>query len=70
MSKDPDTQRFLECGRKTMYVTYDEAWDAAQRANQKPDIKRQGVELEPYDTPCRWCGGWHLRKKKGWFWRK
>lgn len=72
------SNKFSKCGRKWgSYTSWDDAWEAAYRANQTKDIRKQGVPLEPYDrdSPCDVCSTpghpvWHLRKKKGWFHRR
>ena len=48
-----------ECGKKRRYATEIEATLAAMHAEQ-----RGALPLRAYR--CRFCGGWHLTKRKRW----
>lgn len=59
MSYKINQTHFYQCGRKTIYLSEDEARRAADRA-----FSKRGVRLEWYRCPHCGGSGWHLRKKK------
>ena len=46
---------------KVSYITYDAAWDAAERAMDK-GLVEPGCHLTPYR--CEQCGTWHVRNRR------
>ena len=55
------TGYFRKCeSQKVGYVTYTEAWDAAERSMEKGLVKA-GCHLTPYE--CDQCDEWHIANR-------